>query len=99
MVFLVVLLYLIVLIVNIGYKISLNFMFVALFYLIRTRDFVVFFYLYEMIFVLIMFSIIILGYSYERLMASFLMMFYSFLFSRPILIILLLFSNTFLIKN
>jgi NADH-quinone oxidoreductase subunit M len=46
-----------------------------------------------------MFSIILLGYSYERLIASFLIIFYSFLFSRPILIIILLFDNTFLIKN
>lgn len=46
-----------------------------------------------------MFSIIVLGYSYERLMASFLIMFYSFLFSSPMLIIILLFDYTFLIKG
>lgn len=98
-VFLVLVLYFIVLIINISYKISLNFMLVILLYLIRTRDLIVFFYLYEIIFILIMFSIILLGYSYERLIASFLIIFYSFLFSSPILIIILVFDHTFLIKN
>lgn len=96
---LVVVLYLIVLIVNIGYKIRLNILFVLLYYLIRVSDLVVFFYLYEMVFILIIFAIILLGYSYERLLASFIMMFYSFLFSRPVLIIVLLLDSTFLIKN
>jgi len=45
------------------------------------------------------FVIILLGYSYERLIAAFLIMFYSFLFSSPVLIILLLFDHRFLIKN
>ena len=39
-----------------------------------------------------------LGYSYERLIAGFLMIFYSFLFSRPVIILLLLTERTFLIK-
>ena len=96
---LVVILYLMVLMVNLNYKFRLNLMFIILLYLIAVRDLVVFFYLYEMIFILIMFSIILLGYSYERLLASFLIMFYSFLFSRPILMIVLLFDHRFLIKN
>lgn len=97
--FLVLILYFMVLIVNVRYKIRLNIMLVLLLYLIRVRDLIVFFYLYEIIFILILFSIILLGYSYERLMAAFLIIFYSFLFSRPILIIILLFDHTFLIKN
>lgn len=88
-----------VLMVNLNYKFRLNLMFIILLYLIAVRDLVVFFYLYEMIFILIMFSIILLGYRYERLLASFLIMFYSFLFSRPMLIIVLLFDHRFLIKN
>lgn len=85
--------------VNIGYKIRLNLILVILLYLIRVRDLIVFFYLYEIIFILIMFSIILLGYRYERLLASFLIMFYSFIFSRPMLMMILLFDHTFLIKN
>lgn len=96
---LVLILYLMVLMVNLNYKFRLNLMFIILLYLIAVRDLVVFFYLYEMIFILIMFSIILLGYRYERLLASFLIMFYSFLFSRPMLIIVLLFDHRFLIKN
>lgn len=92
-------LYFIVMIVNIGYKIRLNFMFVVLLYLIRTRDLVVFFYLYEIIFILIIFSIIVLGYRFERLRAAFLIIFYSFLFSSPMLMIILLFDHRFLIKG
>jgi NADH:ubiquinone oxidoreductase subunit 4 (subunit M) len=40
-----------------------------------------------------------LGYRYERLMAAFLIMFYSFLFSRPALVIIILFDNIFLMKE
>lgn len=98
-VILVVVLYLIILMVDINYKFSLNLLFYILLYLIIVSDFVVFFFMYEIVFVLIMFVIIILGYRYERLIASFLMMFYSFLFSRPVLIILLLIDKTFLIKE
>jgi len=46
-----------------------------------------------------MFVIVLLGYSYERLIAAFLIIFYSFLFSRPLLIMLLLFDKRFLIKE
>ena len=85
--------------VNIGYKIRLNLIIISLLYLIRVNNFVVFFYLYEIVFILIIFAIILLGYSYERLLASFIMIFYSFLFSRPVLLIILLIDHSFLIKN
>lgn len=58
-----------------------------------------FFLIYEIVFILIMFVILLLGYRYERLIASFLIIFYSFIFSRPVLIILILFDFTFLIKE
>ena len=96
---LVLVLYLMMSIVDISYKISLNLLFVILFLLIAVRRLVVFFLFYEMVFILIIFVIILLGYSYERLIAAFLIMFYSFLFSSPILIILLLFDYRFLIKE
>jgi NADH:ubiquinone oxidoreductase subunit 4 (subunit M) len=92
-------LYLIILRVEINYKISLNLLFVVLLYLIMISRLIVFFLFYEMVFILIIFVIILLGYSYERLIAAFLIMFYSFLFSSPVLIILLLFDHRFLIKN
>lgn len=96
---LVVVLYLIVLIVEIRYKISLNFMLISLIYLIRVSDLLVFFYLYEIVFILIIFSIILLGYRYERLLASFIIIFYSFVFSSPVLLIVLLLDHRFLVKN
>lgn len=86
-------------IININYKFSLNIIFLGLIYLIRVRNFIVFFYLYEIVFILIIFSIILLGYSYERLIASFLIIFYSFLFSSPALLIILLLDHSFLIKS
>ena len=98
-VFLVVILYLMILIIQISYKNSLNLLFVSLFYLIIIRDLVSFFLFYEIVFILIMFVIVLLGYSYERLIAAFLIMFYSFLFSSPVLIILILFDYRFLIKE
>jgi len=55
--------------------------------------------MYEIVFVLIIFTIILLGYSFERLIAAFIIIFYSFLFSSPVLIIILLFDNVFLIKQ
>jgi hypothetical protein len=67
--------------------------------IIVLSDFLSFFLLYEIVFILIMFAIVLLGYSYERLIAAFLIIFYSFLFSSPILIILLLFDHSFLIKE
>jgi len=62
-------------------------------------DLVSFFFLYEIVFILIMFTIVLLGYRFERIIAAFLIIFYSFLFSRPTLIIILLFDNRFLIKE
>ncbi len=58
-----------------------------------------FFLIYEIVFILIIFTIVLLGYRYERLIAAFLIIFYSFLFSRPTLIIILVFDYTFLIKE
>ena len=91
--------YLIIIIVDFSYKIRLNFLFLALLYIIMLRDLLSFFLLYEIVFILIIFVIVLLGYSYERLIAAFLIIFYSFLFSRPVLILLLLFDNRFIIKN
>lgn len=98
-VLLIFILYLIMLIVEIRYKIRLNFLFIILIYIIMVRDLVSFFLIYEIVFTLIMFTIVLLGYSYERLIAAFLIMFYSFLFSSPTLIIILLFDYRFLIKE
>ena len=70
-----------------------------MFFIIRVADLVSFFLLYEIVFILIIFVILLLGYSYERLIAAFLIMFYSFMFSSPVLIILILFDYTFLIKE
>ena len=98
-VFLVILLYLIILIIETSLKISINFLFIILLYIMMVSDLIVFFLIYEIVFTLIMFTIILLGYSFERLIASFLIIFYSFLFSRPTLIILLVFDNSFLIKS
>lgn len=99
MLLLVILLYLMILIVEVSYKFRLNILFIGLLYLMVVRDLLVFFLFYEIVFILIMFTIIILGYRYERLMASFLIIFYSFLFSRPVLIILLVFDYRFLMKE
>jgi NADH-ubiquinone oxidoreductase chain 4 len=96
---LVIFLYLIVLTIEINYKLSLNFLFIILYFIIKVNDFIRFFLIYEIVFVLIMFTIILLGYSYERLIAAFIIIFYSFLFSSPVLIIILVFDNSFLIKQ
>ena len=96
---LVLVVYLILLIIEVNYKLSINFLFFILYYLMTINDLVRFFLIYEIIFVLIIFRIILLGYSFERLIASYLIIFYSFLFSRPTLIILIIFERTFLIKN
>jgi len=98
-VLLVIILYLIILIIDISYKIRLNFLFIILYYIIKVNDLVRFFLIYEIVFVLIIFTIILLGYSFERLIAAFIIIFYSFLFSRPVLIIILLFDSSFLIKQ
>lgn len=99
MIVLVLVLFLIINIVEFSYKIRINFLLIRLFFIIRLRRLVHFFLLYEMVFTLIIFSIIILGYRYERLIARFIIIFYSFVFSRPVLIIILLFDNVFLIKE
>lgn len=99
MVILVFILYLMILIVEIRFKISLNFLFIVLLYIMILRDLVSFFLLYEIVFILIIFVIVLLGYRFERLIAAFLIIFYSFLFSSPVLIILILFDYRFLIKE
>jgi len=85
--------------VEINFKISLNFLFIVLLYIIIISDLISFFLFYEMVFILIIFVIVLLGYRFERLIAAFLIIFYSFLFSSPILIILLLFDKRFLMKE
>jgi hypothetical protein len=85
--------------VEFNYKMSVNFLFITLLYIIIVRDLVSFFLMYEIVFILIIFTIVLLGYSYERLIAAFLIIFYSFLFSSPTLIIILIFDYTFLIKE
>lgn len=96
---LVLLLYLIILRVEISFKFRFNLLIFSLIYLIWVSNFIVFYFLYEIVFVLIMFVIILLGYSYERLIAAYLIIFYSFLFSRPIIILFLIFDCVFLIKS
>ena len=99
MIILVFILYLIILIVEINYKFRLNLLFLLLIYLIFRRRLLTFFFYYEIIFIIIIFVIILLGYRYERLLASYLIIFYSFVFSSPVLIILTIFNTIFLIKN
>lgn len=99
MILLVFILYLIMLIVEITFKISLNFLFLVLLYTIMVSDLIMFFFIYEIVFVLIIFVIVLLGYSFERLIAAFIIIFYSFLFSSPTLIMVLLFDYSFLIKQ
>jgi len=96
---LVIILYLIILIVETNFKIRLNILLVGLLYLIILRNLTIFFLLYEIVFILIIFVIVLLGYRYERLIAAFLIIFYSFLFSSPLLIIILLFDYRYLIKE
>ena len=96
---LVLVLYLIILMIEINYKLRLNLLFLLLLYLIVVSDLLVFFLFYEIVFILIIFVIILLGYSYERLIASFLIIFYSFLFSSPVIIMLLVFDYSFLNKE
>lgn len=91
-------LYLIILIVEIFVKFRLNYLLIVLIFIIRVNSILIFYILYEIIFILIIFVILLLGYRYERLLAGFLILFYSFLFSSPVLIIILLFDHVFLIK-
>jgi len=88
-----------VLIIEISFKLSLNFLFIILYYIMIVNDFIRFFLIYEIVFILIMFSILVLGYRFERLMAGYLIIFYSFLFSSPALIIIIIFDHIFLIKS
>lgn len=97
-VILVLVLYLIIIIVEVRLKLRLAFLFLSMFYLIKVNDFLIFFLVYEIVFILIIFSILILGYSFERVIAGYLIIFYSFMFSRPTLILLILFDKVFLIK-
>jgi len=99
MVMLILVLYLIILIIEFSYKIRIGLIRISLFFLIIIRDFLSFFLLYEIVFILIIFSIVLLGYRFERLMASFLILFYSFLFSSPVLIMLIVFDYRFIIKE
>lgn len=97
--FLVLLVFIIVLSMEIVYKFSVRLIMISLYYLITVRNWLRFFFIYEIVFVLIIFSIIVLGYRYERLIAAFLIIIYSFYFSRPVIIILLIFDYIFMIKN
>lgn len=97
--FLVLLLYFIIIRVEISFKLRLNILILSLLYLIYVSNFFVFFFLYEIVFVLIIFVIVLLGYRFERLIAAYLIIFYSFLFSRPIIILFLIFDYTFLFKS
>lgn len=97
-VILVFILYLMILIVEIFVKFRLNYLLIILIIIIRVSSILIFFILYEIIFILIIFVILLLGYRYERLLAGFLIIFYSFLFSSPVLIIILIFDHSFLIK-
>lgn len=96
---LVLILFLIINLVEFSYKFRMNLLLIALFYIMSLRNLVQFFLLYEIVFVLIIFVIVLLGYSYERLIAAFLIIFYSFMFSSPVLIIVILFDYIFLIKE
>lgn len=98
MVMLVFVMFLMIVMIENRIKLRLNFLLLILVWLIKVSDFFVFFFIYEIIFILIIFVILILGYRYERLIAGYLIIFYSFLFSRPMLIIVLLFDHTFLMK-
>lgn len=91
-------LYLIIQQIRISYYIRINFLFVVLFFILQVSNWLVFYFLYEMVFVCIIFAIIILGYSYERLSALYLIIFYSFLFSRPCLIVIVNLDYCFMVK-
>ena len=96
---LVLILYLIILSRRINYKISLNILLISLYFTFYLSNWVRFYILYEIVFILTIFVIILIGYSFERLIASYLILFYSFLFSRPILMIILVSNKIFFIKQ
>lgn len=99
MVVLVLLIYFIVRIIEINFKFRLFLLFMRIFFIIKFSDFIIFFIVYEIVFIFIIFTIIILGYRFERLIASYLMIFYSFIFSRPSLILVIMIDKRFLIKS
>lgn len=98
-VILVFILFFIILIVDFSFKIRLNFLCLVLILIMIVRDLVVFFIMYEIVFILIIFVIVLLGYSFERLMAAFMIIFYSFLFSSPTLMMIIVFDYRFLMKQ
>jgi len=95
--FLVVVLLLIVLYECGKILVSVVLMMVVLSLIILVNRMVVFFLFYEMLFVLIMFSILVLGYRFERLIAGFIIIFYSFLFSSPTMILLIMMDRQYLL--
>lgn len=99
MIILVLVIYLIILTIKIQIAFRLGLLLVVLYGLMIVRDFFVFIFLYEIVFILILFRLMFLGYRYERLIASFLIIFYSFLFSRPVIIIIVIIDKVFLIKE
>lgn len=99
MVVLVLILYLIMQSVRVGYYIRVNMLFILLFVMLQVSNWFVFYFIYEIVFVFIIFVIIALGYRYERLAALYLIMCYSFFFSRPCLIVIVVLDQRFLIKN
>lgn len=99
MVVLVFVLFLIMQRVKFQYYLRLVILISLLYYLLVVSSWVVFYFIYEIVFVLIMFVIMVLGYSYERLSALYLIIFYSFLFSRPCLMLILVIDYSFIIKQ
>ena len=98
MILLVLILYLIILSRRISYKFRLNLLIILLYYTFYLSNWVRFFILYEMVFIMTIFVIILIGYSFERLIAAYLILFYSFFFSSPILLVILLMNKNFFIK-
>lgn len=82
-----------------SYKHRLSLIMILLYYIFILHNLLLFYFLYELIFILILFSILLIGYRYERLFARYLILFYSFVFSSPIIIILLLSDFIFIIKS
>lgn len=86
-------------VVETRFKFRLILLFIRMYFIIKFNDFIIFFIVYEIVFIFIIFTILILGYRFERLIASYLIIFYSFIFSRPRLILVILIDKTFLIKS
>lgn len=98
-VILVLIIYFMVRVVETRFKFRLILLFIRMYFIIKFNDFIIFFIVYEIVFIFIIFTILILGYRFERLIASYLIIFYSFIFSRPRLILVILIDKTFLIKS